>query len=242
MSRSPSTVGRPGPRRGYGQFCGLARALDVVGERWTLLVVRELLLGPKRFTDLLETLPGLSTSLLSTRLHAMEDDGLIRRDRLPPPAASNVYQLSESGRELGEVLKPLGLWGLRFLDEPRPDDVFHPSWLAFYFELTGDLSKARGVHDVYEFEVDSERFHVVVDDGALHVSQGAAPLRPAVRMRCDLATFAAIGTGRLSAEDAVADGRLTLEGDPRAIGRCQAILAPTIALPATPSAGRRPVR
>lgn len=213
-------------RRGYRQFCGLARALDIVGERWTLLVVRELILGPRRFTDLHDALPGIGTSLLSARLRSLEADGIVRRGHLPPPAASSVYELTASGRGLGEVVKSLGLWGLQFLDRPAAGDTFHPGWLAFYFELFADRDRARGVHDVYEFDVDGERFHVTVDDGAIGVRQGPAPLRADVRMRCDLDTFGGIGTGRFSATEAAAAGRLTVEGESEAVLRCQAILAP----------------
>ena len=215
-------------RRGYHQFCGLARALDIVGERWTLLVIRELVLGPRRFSDLLAALPGISTNLLSTRLRSLEADGIVGRGQLPPPAASSVYQLTDSGVALGEVVKRLGLWGLQFLDHPLPDDTFHPGWLAFYFSVTADLDRARGVHDVYDFDVDGEHFHVVVDDGRIDVRQGAAALRPDVRVRCDLDTFAGIGTGRTTAAGAAAVGKLTLEGDREALARALAILAPSV--------------
>src|SRR3712207_3261653 len=101
--------------RSYDQFCGLAKALDVLGERWTLLVVRELLLGPKRYSDLLEGLPGIGTNLLAARLKALEASGLVGRRRLPPPAASNVYELTERGRALEPAIFELIRWGLDLL-------------------------------------------------------------------------------------------------------------------------------
>src|ERR1043166_7871758 len=99
--------------RSYGDACGIARALDVVGERWALLVVRELLLGPQRFSDLRRALPGASSNMLTDRLRELEGHDVVRRRRLPPPAASVVYQLTETGRELEPIVLALGGWGLR---------------------------------------------------------------------------------------------------------------------------------
>ncbi|WP_019067905.1 winged helix-turn-helix transcriptional regulator [Streptomyces hokutonensis] len=118
--------------RSYGQYCSIARALDVVGDRWTLLIVRELLLrGPCRFTDLKNGLPGVAANLLSTRLKELEAAGLITREDAPPPVATALYALSETGLELEPVLKALGLWGLRFMTVERPDDAFQAQWLAY---------------------------------------------------------------------------------------------------------------
>lgn len=118
--------------RSYGQYCSIARALDVVGDRWTLLIVRELLLqGSCRFTDLKTGLPGIATNLLSTRLKELEDAGLIGRDDAPPPIATALYTLTENGRALEPVLKALGLWGLRLMAAERPDDAFQARWLAY---------------------------------------------------------------------------------------------------------------
>lgn len=114
-----NTIQTAVPSRSYDQYCLLARALDVVGERWTLLVVRELLIGPKRYTDLLDGLPGIATNLLSARLKQMEARGLIQRRRLPAPAASTVYELTELGRGLEPTMAALGalfaVWAVRGL-------------------------------------------------------------------------------------------------------------------------------
>ncbi|MET9014579.1 winged helix-turn-helix transcriptional regulator [Streptomyces olivaceoviridis] len=121
--------------RSYGQYCSIARALDVVGDRWTLLIVRELLLrGPCRFTDLRNGLPGIAPNLLSTRLKELEAAGLITREDAPPPVATVLYELSETGRAVEPVLKALGLWGMRFMAEERPDDTFQARWLAYASE------------------------------------------------------------------------------------------------------------
>src|ERR1700756_4789854 len=110
--------------RTYGQFCGLARALELVGERWSLLVVRDLILGPKRFTDLREGLPRIPVSILSARLNELEESGVIRRRVLPKLDAAVVYELTEYGSELEQVLLQLGLWGARSLGDPAAGDVF----------------------------------------------------------------------------------------------------------------------
>ena len=101
--------------KSYNQYCGLAYALDRVGERWTLLIIRELSAGPRRFTDLLEGLPGISTNLLSERLKELDQQGMLRRRTLPPPAASSVYELTPLGQSLEKSLLELGRWGSQFV-------------------------------------------------------------------------------------------------------------------------------
>src|ERR671921_1724366 len=109
-------------KRSYNQYCAVARALDIIGERWTLLIVRELLTGPKRFKDLLEGLPGIGTNLLATRLKDLEGNGILRRATLPPPAGSKVYELTGLGRELEQVVVALSQWGSKLLGSPRGDE------------------------------------------------------------------------------------------------------------------------
>jgi len=117
--------------RSYGQFCGLAKSLDVVGDRWTLLIVRELLIrGPCRYTDLLIGLPGIPTNLLADRLRDMEKSGLVRRDMSPGPAPAAVYALTPRGEALETVIAALGRWAAPLLDAPAKDDVFLPHWLV----------------------------------------------------------------------------------------------------------------
>ena len=121
------------PATTYSQFCALARALELLGERWTLLIVRELLLGPKRFSDLRDRLGGVSPSVLAERLARLEDDGLISRRYLEPPAVSTVYELSESGLALEGAVFELIRWGARFLFPQRPGERFEPDWLRLVF-------------------------------------------------------------------------------------------------------------
>jgi DNA-binding HxlR family transcriptional regulator len=113
----------------HQHYCPIAHALDTVGERWSLLVIRELVHGPLRYTDLLERLDGCGTNILAARLRGLEQAGVISRRRLPPPAASNVYELTESGRDLQPVLHALCNWGLRSLGPPPPDAVLPDGWL-----------------------------------------------------------------------------------------------------------------
>src|SRR5215212_6020106 len=117
-------------RKKYDQYCPIAHALDLVGERWALLVVRELMHGPKRYTDLAEHLPGIGTNILASRLRALEGCGIVAKRRLPPPAASQVYELTDYGRSLRTVLRELALWGARSLGPPTADDELFPGWLA----------------------------------------------------------------------------------------------------------------
>ena len=116
-------------RKSYDQYCPVAHALDLVGERWSLLVVRELMRGPKRYTDLAEHLPGIGTNILAARLRDLEAHGIVSKRRLPPPAASRVYELTEYGRALETVLRELALWGARSLGPPKAEDELFPGWL-----------------------------------------------------------------------------------------------------------------
>src|SRR5687768_1862067 len=120
--------------RSYEQYCGLALTLDRVGERWTLLIVRELLTGPKRYADLQHGLPGVPTNLLAARLKSMEGDGLVERRTLPRPAATAVYALSKSGEELAEPVQSLVRWGGRFMGKRSRSQTFRPHWLAVALE------------------------------------------------------------------------------------------------------------
>jgi DNA-binding HxlR family transcriptional regulator len=115
--------------RHYEQYCPMAHALDLIGERWSLLVVRELMEGPKRYTDLAAHLPGIGTNILASRLRDLEAEGIVEKRTLPPPAASRVYQLTPYGEDLRPVLRELALWGARSLGPPTDEDELFPGWL-----------------------------------------------------------------------------------------------------------------
>jgi DNA-binding HxlR family transcriptional regulator len=122
--------------RSYGQYCSVAKALDVVGDRWTLLIIRELLLqGPCRYTDLRNGLPGIATNLLADRLHELEAAGLVSREEAAPPVATTLFQLTEAGVGLEPSLEALGAWGIRYMAEPAEGDEFRSHWLTFPVEL-----------------------------------------------------------------------------------------------------------
>jgi DNA-binding HxlR family transcriptional regulator len=161
--------------RSYGQYCSIARALDVVGDRWTLLIVRELLLqGPCRFTDLKNGLPGVATNLLSTRLKELEDTGLVAREDAPPPVATVLYTLTENGLTLEPVLKALGLWGLKYMTEERPDDAFQARWLAYapvWFTTDADPEAPPAVIQVVAAD---EPAVIELHDGKIHTRVGRA--------------------------------------------------------------------
>jgi DNA-binding HxlR family transcriptional regulator len=159
--------------RTYNDRCGIARALDVVGDRWALLVVRDLLLGPKRFSDLRAGLARVSPDVLSQRLRELEEAGVVRRDRLPPPAASRVYALTDRGRELEPVLLGLGRWGSR-APVPDGDPPFSPDSAMLALKTLFDPDAARDVTVTYELRFGDSVFSARVDRGALTIARGAA--------------------------------------------------------------------
>ena len=165
-------------RRNYKQFCGLARALDRVGERWTLLVVRNLLLGPKRYSDLLESLPGITTNLLAARLREMERLGLVTKRAAQPPVRATLYELAPAGRALEPALMELARWGGRFMDQPTQGDTLDIGWAL----LSLKRRYRGGSKLVAELVVDGRSFELVLDAAYLTVTEGAAT-RPDVSVR-----------------------------------------------------------
>lgn len=160
--------------RGYGQFCGLARALDRVGQRWTLLIIRELLLGAKRFTDLREGMPGVATNLLTDRLRRLQEDGLVRQRELPPPSSSTVYELTEQGESLRPVVKELIRWGGQSMVGGAGEDVFRGEWLALALEALGAGVGLEGERLV-RFETGSDATTVSLGGDRVAVSPAGEP-------------------------------------------------------------------
>lgn len=203
--------------RTYAQYCGLARALELVGERWALLVVRDLLLGPKRYTDLRRGLPRIPTNILAVRLKELEDAGVVRRRLGPRPAGSVVYELTPYGQELEDVILRLGRWGARTLGPPGPDDVLTTDALVLALRATFQPEAARGVRAAYELRVGDAVVHARVRDGILEAAPGALP-------EADLAIEAgpalkALMAGELGPDEAVASGAVRLAGDPTLLAR-----------------------
>lgn len=208
-------------KRSYDDPCGLARALDVVGERWALLVVRELLLGPKRFTDLRHGLPTASQNVLAQRLRELEQAGVLRRRRLGPPASTWVYELTEQGHDLGPVVGALARWGSRApLTSTRE---LSADALMLAMRTTFDPAAADGVRGRYELRLDEDRFRIDVfridiADGQLQVARGAADQPDAV-LDTTAATFRSLIFGGRSLSSAVRAGDVTVHGDQRAAAR-----------------------
>jgi DNA-binding HxlR family transcriptional regulator len=224
-----------GGKRSYGQYCTVARALDVVGERWTLLLVRELSTGPKRFKDLLEGLPGIGTNLLTNRLKALEGEGIVRRATLPPPAGSSVYELTELGGSLEPVIVALSRWGARLLDAPRAEDDLRAGWAVV--AMRSALGRGATGGRTYELRIDEEAFHVRVRDSEegerVEARQGSAP-DPDLVVIGDAETFLAVASGLRRPEEAVESGALRVEGEREEdqealLAWCQHLIGPTAA-------------
>ncbi|MGW9120481.1 winged helix-turn-helix transcriptional regulator [Streptomyces sp. NPDC055663] len=212
MPRQPQPATRPVRRRSYDQFCATARALDAVGDRWTLLIVRELLAGPRRYTDLHADLPGVSTDVLASRLRDMEQNGLATRRRLPPPAAASVYELTERGHGLMPVLAALAEWGAPALAERRPTDAVRAHWFALPLLRALDGPACEGVVEVH---LDEGEFHVRAggtEDGAAVYGDGPAD-RADARIALDVEVCLELAQGGLTLAEAVEDGRVEVSGD-----------------------------
>jgi DNA-binding HxlR family transcriptional regulator len=160
--------------RSYGQYCGVARALDLVGERWALLVVRELILGPKRFTDLRRGLPGIGTNILASRLKELELAGVVERRTLPPPAASSVYELSEYGRELEPILLSLGRWGGQTLGLRTEEQAMRSEWLGVALKAYFRPKVAGSLRARIELRLPDGVYRMRIERGSLEVERAAA--------------------------------------------------------------------
>jgi DNA-binding HxlR family transcriptional regulator len=161
--------------RSYGEYCSIAKALDIVGDRWTLLIVRELLIrGGCRYTDLKDGLPGIATNLLADRLRELESAGLIRREEAPPPIATTLFHLTETGAELAPVLDAFYHWGIRYMIEPPADDTFRGHWFAFAVWALHD-SDPDGPSVSIELRTASTPVVVEIADGEVSMRLGSAP-------------------------------------------------------------------
>jgi DNA-binding HxlR family transcriptional regulator len=198
-------------KRTYGDSCGIARGLDVIGDRWALLVARELLLGPKRFTDLREGLPNLGPDVLSQRLRELERAGVVGRATLPPPAGSRVYELTEWGAELEPVLLALGRWGSRTALSSDHGQL-SPDAFVIALKTMFDPRAARGVQAEVELELGGHLFRLAVHAGGLDAAHGPANA-PVARIRGDTGTLAEVLFGGSPLEDAIRSGRVEIAGD-----------------------------
>ncbi len=203
--------------RTYGEACGIPRALDRIGERWALMVIRELMLGPKRFTDLRTGLPDASPNVLSQRLRELEATGVVRRRKLPPPAASQVYELTEWGKELESVLLALGRWGARAPLAPSGAGMSLDSHVLSLRTLF-DPALAEGFDATLALRLGEDTFRAEVADGRLEIARGEAPA-PDATIETDHGTLLALSHRRRELGEALRAGEVVIEGDEQVVAR-----------------------
>jgi DNA-binding HxlR family transcriptional regulator len=205
-------------RRTYGDGCAIARALDLVGERWALLVIRELLLGPKRYTDIRRGLPNASPNVLSQRLAELERDGVIRRRKLPPPAGARVYELTDWGRELEPTVMSLGRWAARSPAPAGDAPIASADSIILALRARFDPRAADGLRARYELRLGEDRFRIDVTDDEIEAARGDAD-RADATIDTDPGTLDAVLWKGRPLADAQRSGSMTIEGDEAAVER-----------------------
>ena len=203
----------------YGQRCPAAIALDVVGERWTPLIVRELLLGPRRFTDLADGLPGIGTNILTNRLAGLQEHGVVEKRTLPRPTPVAVYELTDAGRALAPVLRELRAWGARFGPAPRPGDAVQPAWIV---QSAAGRNPRLAPGRICELRVGDDAFGLTGTDDGVDVRAGALPAPEAV-VTVEPRLFLRLASGMIDPADAT--GQIEIKGDRGLAGDVVAMLA-----------------
>jgi DNA-binding HxlR family transcriptional regulator len=217
-------------KRMYNDRCGIARALDLVGERWALLVVRELLLGPKRFSDLRGGLPNIGPDVLAQRLRDLEAAGILRRAKLPPPSGAQVYELTDRGRELEPVILALGAWGSR-APFPSGDARLGVDSAVLALKTLFDAPSAGSIDEVLELRLDGDRFRAHVAGGRLDVARGAAD-DPVAVIETDPGTLSRVLWHGRKLTAALRAGDVRIDGDTAAARRFLALFPPPEPAPA----------
>ena len=216
-------------RRSYDDPCGIARALDLVGERWALLVVRELLLGPKRYTDLARGLPGSSPTVLSQRLRDLEAAGLVDHAPAGPPVGGHLYALTPRGRDLEDVLLALGRWGSRA--QQTSTGALGTDAFVLALRTTADAARLTGWSARLELRVDDDpgpdRILLTVDGGRLTAARGTAD-RPDAVLAGPSSVLRPVAFGRRGLDDALAAGDLRIDGDASVVRRLLAAVVPPV--------------
>ena len=199
-------------KRAYGQFCGLVRAVELVGERWALLIIRDLLVKPKRYSDLRQGLPRIPTNILAARLKELEEAGIVRRRLLPRPSGV-VYQLTEYGHELEDIVLRLGRWGAKSLTEPGRDDIVTVDSLIMALRSTFRAGRDAS----YEVRLGDIVIHVNIRGGRLEVAEGALPNADLV---IETGTaIKALMAGEVTPAEAIESGSVRLTGNPEFLSR-----------------------
>jgi DNA-binding HxlR family transcriptional regulator/putative sterol carrier protein len=210
-------VGNVATSRTYGDGCAIAHGLDLVGERWALLVVRELLLGPKRFTDLKKGLPNASPNVIAERLRELERAGVVKRDKLPPPASARVYALTDWGRELEETVISLGRWAGRSPSLPRGAPIGADS-IMLALKARFDPDAAEGLQASYDLRLGEDRFRIALSGHAIEIARAGAE-QPDATIDTDPGTLLAVLWNGRSLADAQRAGDMRIEGDKAAVKR-----------------------
>jgi DNA-binding HxlR family transcriptional regulator len=206
--------------RSYGQYCSVAKALDVVGDRWTLLIIRELLLqGPCRYTDLRNGLPGIATNLLADRLSGLERAGLVRREEAAPPVATTLFHLTEAGAGLEPALEALGGWGIRYMAEPAEGDEFRSHWFAFPVELFLHDTEPGGPPLSIELRPGGRPAVVEISGGEVHTRLGSAASPDLILEGSPRIILGLLGAFLSPAQ--AQEAGLVITGDPAILGRLQ---------------------
>ncbi|WP_026421227.1 crotonobetainyl-CoA--carnitine CoA-transferase [Actinokineospora inagensis] len=215
-------------KRDYGQFCGLAAGLNIIGERWTLLLVRELLVSALRFNELLDNLPGIGPNLLAERLRTLGEHGLVEQLPVPGDGRAKLYRLTDRGQQLRGPVLGLARWGMQFLSaDDRDGGEIRAEWGIIAVQAMVDGDRVPDTDETYEFRVGEEVFAVSVTGGAARFLPGQSESAVAVVVSSDPDTFIQIGAGMVSPFDALAAGQIKLEGQPEAIRRCTRLLGLT---------------
>ncbi len=204
-------------KRSYGQYCGFARALELVGERWALLIVRDLLVGPKRFGEIQRGLPGIPTNILSARLSELEDSGLVRRRAVARPAKGLAYELTEAGAALEEPVLALGRWGARHLGEPRPDETITEDSIAMALRTTFRPEAAGKAKVTYLLRLGEIEVHARIRDGTIVVGRGPVS-KPDLVIESGPA-LRALMAGEISPAEAIKKRLVRVTGDSKLLDR-----------------------
>ena len=224
--------------KSYQQYCSVARALDVVGDRWVLLIVRELLaLGPSRYSDLKRGLPGIASNLLAERLKGMEAEGLLERYDAPPPVGTTLYRLTTRGRELQDVLHALARWGVERMETGEAaEDAVQPQWTALFAGLELSPHVAPKTEVVVGIETGADAVRVILRRGTFEIHRATAPEteHTDVTLHGRASLVGALLSGRLTARQAT-DLGLTITGRPSVL----ADLQPTPARPSRRSGAKK---
>jgi DNA-binding HxlR family transcriptional regulator len=199
--------------KGYRQFCAVSRALDVLGDRWAFLVIRELLLGPRRYTDLLTGLTGVPSSVLTARLRELERANVVRRVQLPPPAAAVVYELTSGGAELRPIMDDLARWGLRLMDRPRSGESVRACWLVYSLSVSVSATVLPPDAEL-ELRLDGEANTLREHSGRLEARWGAS-INPVAIVESSIPALFLIAAGESDRHTLQSQGKLTITGDRR---------------------------